>query len=90
MAKPRAPTALLTKCSMSDSRQTNPYAVRWHTLLAEHTAIQNEHLELVSSFTKPFSAKQTMQLNASAARLQKLSLKLHTLVDDWSADARPK
>jgi hypothetical protein len=68
----------------------DPYALRWHTLLAEHTAIQNEHLELVSSFTKPFSAKQTMQLNASAARLQTLNRKLHALVDDWSADARPK
>ena len=74
---------------MSDSRQTNPFAARWHTLLAEHAVIQNEHLELVSLFTKPFSAKQTMQLNASAARLQKLNLKLHALVDDWSADARP-
>jgi hypothetical protein len=75
---------------MSDPTSTNPLALRWHTLLAEHTAIQNEHLELVSSFTKPFSAKQTMQLNASAARLQTLNRKLHSLVDDWSADARPK
>jgi hypothetical protein len=75
---------------MSDLKQTNSFAVRWHALLAEHTTIQNEHIELISSFTKPFSAKQTMQLNASAARLQKLNLKLHTLVDDWSADVRPK
>ena len=75
---------------MSDPAPTNPYALRWHALLAEHTAIQNEHLELISSFTKPFSAKQTMELNASAAQLLKLNRKLHTLVDDWSADARPK
>ena len=68
----------------------NLYAQRWHAILAEHTAIQNEHLELLSSFAKPFSAKQTMQLNASAARLQNLNRKLHALVDDWSADARPK
>jgi len=27
--------------------------------------------------------------NASAARLQTLNRKLHALVDDWSADARP-
>jgi hypothetical protein len=31
-----------------------------------------------------------MQLNASAARLQKLNLKLRDLVDDWSADTRLK
>ena len=75
---------------MSDLTTTNPYARRWHALLAEHTSIQNEYLKLISSFTKPFSAKQTMQLNASAARLQTLNRKLHALVDDWSADARPK
>jgi hypothetical protein len=90
MAKPRAPTALLAKSSMSDPTPTNPYAPRWHALLAEHTTIQNEHLRLLSLFTKPFSAKQTMQLNASDARLQELNPKLHALVDDWSADARPK
>jgi hypothetical protein len=73
---------------MSDPTQTSPYAPRWHALLMEHIAIQNEHLELISSFRKPFSAKETMQLNASAARLQKLNLKLHALVDDWAADAR--
>lgn len=70
---------------MSNPTPTNSYAVRWHALLAEHTAIQDQHLELISSFTKPFSAKQTMQLSTSAARLQKLSLKLHALVGDWSA-----
>jgi hypothetical protein len=73
---------------MSDLTPTNPYTPRWHALLAEHTAIQNEHLELISSFTKPLSAKQTMQLNASAARLQSLNLKLRDLVEDWAADAR--
>jgi hypothetical protein len=64
------------------------FAQRWHALLVANTVIQNEHLELVSSFTKPFSAKQKMQLNANAVRLQNLSLELHTLVDEWSADAR--
>lgn len=73
---------------MSHPTPTNLYAPRWHALLAEHAAIQSEHSELISSFTKPFSAKQTMQLNASAAQLQKLTLKLHALVDDWSADAQ--
>jgi hypothetical protein len=73
---------------MSDPTPTNPYAPRWHALLAEHAAIQNDHVELISSFTKPYSAQQTMQLNASTARVQKLNQKLHALVDDWSADAR--
>jgi hypothetical protein len=75
---------------MSDPTPTNTYALRWHALLAEHTAIQNEHRELISSFTKPLSAGQTMQLNASAARLQNLALRLRDLVDDWAADARPE
>jgi transcription initiation factor TFIID subunit TAF12 len=75
---------------MSNPTPNNLYTQRWHALLAEHTTIQDEHLGLLSSFNKPFSAKQTMQLNASAARLQNLNRKLHALVDDWSADARPK
>jgi hypothetical protein len=75
------------KCSMSDPMPTNLYARRWHALLAENTAIQNEHLELISSFTPPFSSQQEARLEASAARLQKLGIKLHELVDDWSTDA---
>jgi hypothetical protein len=75
---------------MSDLTPINPHALRWAALLAEHTAIRNEHLELISSFTKPLSAKQTMQLNASAARLQSLNLRLRDLVDDWAANARPE
>jgi hypothetical protein len=75
---------------MSDPTPTNPHTLRWNALLAERIAIENEHLRLLSSFTKPFSANQTMQLNASAARLQKLNLKLRDLVDDWSADTRLK
>jgi hypothetical protein len=71
---------------MSDPTPTNPYARRWHVLLAENTAIQNQHLELISSFTPPFSAQQMVQLNASAARRQELTLKLHDLVDEWAAD----
>jgi hypothetical protein len=73
---------------MLDPTGTNPHTLRWHALLVERTTIENEHLGLLSSFTKPFSANQTIQLNASAARLQKLNLKLRDLVDDWSADTR--
>jgi hypothetical protein len=56
---------------------TDPYARRWHALLVENIAIPNEHAELTSSFTRPFSAQQKVQLNANAGRRQKLSLKLH-------------
>jgi hypothetical protein len=73
--------------SMPDPSPINPYARRWRALLAENTAIQNEDLQLISSFTPPFSARQMVQLNASAARRQELTLKLHDLVDEWAADA---
>ena len=67
---------------MSDPTPTDPYARRWHALLAE-----NEHLEIISAFSPPFSAQQEVQLNASAGRRQELTLKLHSLVDDWSTHA---
>jgi len=75
---------------MSDLTPANAYARRWQALLAENTVLQKEHLELISSFTPPFSKQQTVQLQASAAQLQKFSLKLRDLVDEWSADAQPK
>ena len=74
---------------MSDPTPANAYARRWQALLAENTVLQKEHLELISSFTPPFSKQQTVQLQASAARLQKLSLKLRDLVNEWAAGARP-
>ena len=72
---------------MSDPTPTNPYARRWHALLAENTAIQNEGFQLVSSFTPPFSGQQEAQLNLNAARRQELTLKLRDLVEEWAADA---
>ena len=66
---------------MSDSTRTDLFTRRWHALLAE-----NEHLEAIASFTPPFSAQQMVQLKASAARRQQLTLKLHDLVDEWAAD----
>jgi hypothetical protein len=71
-------------------RTPNSYARRWQALLAENTVIQNEHLALVSSCTPPFSKQQTVQLQASAARLQEFGLKLQALVEEWAADARSK
>ena len=85
---PVAPRVFLANTLMSDPTPTNPYTRRWHALLADNEAIQNEHLELISAFSQPFSREQLAQLDASTARLQKLSLKLHDLVDEWAADAR--
>jgi hypothetical protein len=75
---------------MLDPTQTSPHALLWHALLAEHTAIQKEHLELSASFGKSVSAKQIAQLESSAVRLQILSLQVRALVDEWAADARSK
>ena len=67
---------------MADLTPTDSYTRRWRALLAE-----NEHLEVISSFTPPFSAQQEAQLNVNAARRQELTLKLHDLVDEWAVDA---
>jgi hypothetical protein len=81
--------SFFNRCSMSDPTPADPYARRWEALLAENTVIQNEHLELISSIAPPFSKQQTVQLEANAARLEKLSLKLRDLVNEWAAGARP-
>ena len=72
---------------MSNTVSSGPYARRWAALLAENAIVQSEHLEL-SSFTLPYSAKQIAQVEASAARHRRLSLELHDLVGEWTADAR--
>jgi hypothetical protein len=73
--------------SMADPTPTNPYTWRWHTLLAENTAIEDEHLEFNSLFTPPFSVPQTVRMSAIGARGQELALKLHDLVEEWQAAA---
>src|SRR5256885_1989852 len=82
-------TPLYGSVSMSDTTSTENYARRGHSLLAENSVLQNQHFDVLSSLAPPFLAQQKMRMEASAARLEKLSLKLHDLVDDWSADARP-
>jgi hypothetical protein len=66
---------------MSDS---NLHADRWRVLLAEHGALQNK-LELAITFNKPPSRLQAAQLSDSAARLEKLSIQVRELVDEWAA-----
>jgi len=75
---------------MSDPIPANAYALRWDALLAEKGALQMEHVDLLSSLTPPFSSRDKVRLDACAARLRGLNHELHTLVDDWSADARAK
>jgi hypothetical protein len=72
---------------MADPTPTDPYTRRWHALLAENTAIEDEHLEFNSLFTPPFSVPQTVRLSAIGARRQELALKLHDLVEEWQAAA---
>ena len=86
--KLRPPLLIIVKCSMSDTTPTNPYARRWHALLTENDVLQMEHVRLVASFTAPYSLQQTAQLEASSARLHKLSVKVRDLVDDWAKTER--
>ena len=88
MQKLRPPLHIIVKCPMSDTTPANPYAQRWHALLTENDVLQMEHVRLVASFTAPFSRQQTAQLEASSARLQKLNVKVHDLVDDWAEAER--
>lgn len=73
---------------MPDATSTEVYTGRWQALLAESSALQKEHLDLMSSWTPPFSVQQAAQLESSAARRNEISVKLAELVDDWAADAR--
>ena len=54
------------KCSMPDATSTEAYARRWQALLAESSALHKEHMDLISSWTPPFSAQQTAQLEFQA------------------------
>ena len=60
------------------------YATRWDALLAENSILHKEHLDLLSSFTPPFSSQQMTQLEASAARFARLPPQIQQLVEDWA------
>lgn len=72
---------------MSDPAFAGRCAPRWNALLAENTILHQEHIDLLSSFKPPFSAKQIAQLEASAARRANLSRKMQELVEEWTNDA---
>jgi hypothetical protein len=73
---------------MPDATSTEDYARRWQALLAESSALQKEHLDLISLWNPPFTVQQTAQLASSVARRDEIIVKLAKLVDDWAADAR--
>ena len=66
----------------------DPYATRWTALLAEHSILHKEHVDLQSSFTPPFSVEQIVQLEASTARFGSLPPKIQQLVEDWATSYR--
>jgi hypothetical protein len=69
-------------------KNLDPYAKRWTALLAEHSILHKEHVDLRSSFTPPFSVEQIVQLEASAARFGSLPPKIQQLVEDWATSYR--
>ena len=72
---------------MIDQISTGAYTSRWNALLAEHSILHKEHIDLLSSFTPPFSSHQIAQLEASAARRVELPKKIRKLVEEWARSA---
>jgi hypothetical protein len=72
---------------MSDPAFAGLCAPRWNALLAENSVLHQEHVDLLSSFTPPFSPKQIAQLEASAARRANLVRKMQELVNEWTNNA---
>lgn len=70
---------------MTDTDRSNDlYTARWNALLAENSILHKAHLDLQSSFIRPYSAQQKEQLKASAARFESLPPKVQKLVEDWA------
>jgi hypothetical protein len=67
---------------------TSAHARRWKALLAEYSAAENEHVDLLSSSTEPFSVGQKAQLMASAVRRKALLQKAQTFAREWFDDHR--
>jgi hypothetical protein len=64
---------------MTDHTSTGSCASRWDALLAENSILDKEHIDLLSSYTPPFSAQQIAQLEASAARRAELQRRSESL-----------
>lgn len=72
---------------MTDHTSTGSCASRWDALLAENSILLKEHIDLLSSYTPPFSPQQSAQLEASAARRAELPKKIRKLVEEWTRSA---
>jgi hypothetical protein len=72
---------------MTDHTSTDTCASRWDALLAENSILHKEHIDLLSSYTPPFSPQQIAQLEASAARRAELPKKIRNLVEEWTRSA---
>jgi hypothetical protein len=68
---------------MSDTEATAAYARRWKALLAEYSAAENKHVDLLSSPTEPFSVGQKAQFMGSTARRKALLQKAKALAREW-------
>ena len=74
---------------MTNTPSLSSYASRWDALLAENSILHKEHLDLLSSFTRPLSARQVAQAEVSAARFATLPPKIQQLVEDWATSLAP-
>lgn len=63
-------------------------ALRWDALLAENSSLHQEHLDLLSKFTPPFSRQQKAEFEASALRRSKLLRKMQDLVSEWTTETK--
>jgi ABC-type uncharacterized transport system involved in gliding motility auxiliary subunit len=68
---------------MSDAVATIAYVRRCEALLAEYGAAEEERVDLLSSFTEPFSVEQKAQLMACAARRDTLLRTAHKFARAW-------
>jgi hypothetical protein len=73
----------------SEAHSANSYAARWHAVLAENSILHKEHLDLIASFTPPFSTAQIELLEASTARFGRLPPQIQQLVEDWAQSRKP-
>ena len=69
---------------MTEIAAANMYGLRWNALLAEYGVFEKEYRELLFSFTRPFSAEQSAELNACVARRDVIFQKARDLATEWA------
>jgi hypothetical protein len=73
---------------MTEHASTGSCALPWNALLAEHSILHRQHVDLLASLTHPLSPGQIGQREASAARCVELPKKIQRLVEEWARSAR--